>query len=124
MIRHAILAVIMNALVLWGVTQLLPAYLLIEGGIIAYVIPGLFLGVLNSVFKPLLKLLSLPFIVLTAGLFSIVINAFILFVLEYSANIFKIGDMVFDVQGGFMAYAVTSFVLAFMNEISRWLIKN
>ena len=123
MIRGAILAVIANAMVLWGLTTLLPTYIEISGGILAFIIPGLFLGILNAIFKPLLKLLSLPLIILTAGLFSVVINAFVLFVLEYAANLFKVSDIVFDVKGGFISYAITAFVLAIMNEVSHWLLK-
>ncbi|MBT4936654.1 phage holin family protein [Candidatus Peregrinibacteria bacterium] len=123
MIRHALLAVIMNALVLWGITQILPDYILIKGGVVAFLVSGLFLGLLNTLIKPLLKLIALPLIVLTAGLFSIVINAFLLFVLEYASNIFTIGGMSFDIQGGFIAYAIVSFVLTVMNEVAHWLIK-
>ena len=123
MIKHAILAVIMNAMVLWGITEIPPDYIAISGGVAAFLVSGLFLGVLNSLIKPLLKLIALPLLVLTAGLFSIVINAFLLFVLQYASNIFSIGGMSFEVQGGFLAYVIVSFVLTIMNEVAHWLIK-
>lgn len=122
MVRHAILAVIANAMVLWAVSIWFPSYLVISGGILAFLVPGLFLGVLNAIFKPLLKLFALPLIILTAGLFSVVINAFILYVLEFAINVLKIAHVTFDVQGGFFAYVVTGFVLAVMNELAHWLI--
>lgn len=44
---------------------------------------GLILGILNSVVKPILKLISLPFILLTGGLFLIIINIIILYVITW-----------------------------------------
>ncbi len=123
MIRHAILVVIANAMVLWGLTNFLPNYIEISGGVAPFLIAGLFLGVLSAIVKPLLKLVALPLIVLTAGLFSVIINAFILYVLEYVTNVFKFGTAVFDVKGGFIGYIITAFVLFVMNEFANWLLK-
>ena len=41
-------------------------------------IAALVLGVLNALVKPILRLISLPFIILTFGLFLVVINALLL----------------------------------------------
>ena len=43
---------------------------------------GIILGLLNYFVKPLLKALSLPLEIITLGLFSLVINAFLLWVLD------------------------------------------
>ena len=42
---------------------------------ITLVLVALIFGVLNAVVAPIIKLLSLPFIILTLGLFLLVINA-------------------------------------------------
>ena len=42
-------------------------------------VAGLLLGLLNSFAKPVLLLLSLPFLILTLGLFTLVINALLLY---------------------------------------------
>ena len=62
-----------------------------EGGsttknVLTIVLVALVFGLLNAVVKPIAKLLSLPFIVLTLGLFLIVVNAFMLQVLEWIAT--------------------------------------
>ena len=44
---------------------------------------GLLLGLLNFLVKPIVKLLSLPINVLTLGLFNIIINAGMLWVVDY-----------------------------------------
>ena len=41
-------------------------------------IAALVLGILNSLVKPILKIISIPFIIMTLGLFLIVINAILL----------------------------------------------
>ncbi len=43
-----------------------------------YVLAGAVLGLLNLFVKPILKVISLPLIVLTLGLFTLVINAILL----------------------------------------------
>ena len=45
-------------------------------------IAGLVLGVINALMKPLVKLLSFPLLILTAGLFGIVINLGMLWFLD------------------------------------------
>ncbi len=49
-----------------------------DGTWITLVIIGAVLAVLNAVVKPVAKLLSLPFIILTLGLFLLVVNAVLL----------------------------------------------
>lgn len=50
----------------------------VTGGWQAYLIVGIVIGILNLIIKPLLKLITYPLIVITLGLFLIVINALIL----------------------------------------------
>lgn len=49
-----------------------------DGTWVALVIVAAVLAVLNAVVKPIVKLLSLPFIILTLGLFLLVVNAVML----------------------------------------------
>ena len=124
MIRRSILAVIVNSLVLWGLTEVSPGTITITWWIMAFLIPWLFLGILNTVLKPLLKLISLPLVVLTAWLFTWVINAIILYLLEFITQMFQIWDMVFSIEGWIiMWYIFTAFLLTVMNSIAHWLIK-
>ncbi len=46
-------------------------------------IASLVLGLLNSFARPLLLLLSLPFLVVTLGLFTLVINGFLLYLVGW-----------------------------------------
>ncbi len=55
------------------------------GGYINYITAGLFLAFLNFTIKPILKIVTAPIILLSLGLFIIVINALLLWVTD---NIF------------------------------------
>lgn len=76
-----LLAVLANAVALWVAAALISG---IEFGgegssmwLTVVLVAALF-GVLNAIVKPVLKLLSLPLVVLTLGLFLIVVNAIML----------------------------------------------
>lgn len=76
-----LLAVVANAIALWVAAALIPGIEFGgEGGqlVLTVVLVAALFGVLNALVKPLLKLLSLPFIVLTLGLFLVVVNAVML----------------------------------------------
>lgn len=70
-----------NAVALWVADLLVPGIRVGgEGGELALnlLIAGAILGVINAVVRPVVRVLSIPFIVLTLGLFWIVINALML----------------------------------------------
>ena len=57
---------------------------------------ALIMGIVTSFVSPIVKLLSLPFIIITLGLFLLVINALMLLFTEWLAGLFDIG---FHVDG-------------------------
>jgi putative membrane protein len=64
--------------------------------IIALVIVGGIFGIITSIVKPVVKLLSLPLIILTLGLFLLVINALLLLLTSKIAGSVDLG---FHVDG-------------------------
>jgi putative membrane protein len=74
--------VVVNALALAIATWLLDGIRLTDGTnedrVITLVLVALIFGVINAVLGPVIKLLSLPFIILTLGLLLLVINALLL----------------------------------------------
>jgi putative membrane protein len=78
MSMRALLQVVLNAVALWLAAKLVPGIHYV-GGVEWLLIAGLVLGLLNLLVKPLLTLLSLPLIVLSLGLFYLVINGFVLY---------------------------------------------
>jgi putative membrane protein len=51
---------------------------------------GLVLGIINALIKPIIKLFSLPFIILTFGLFTLIINTALLLFASYLMPSFSI----------------------------------
>lgn len=63
-----------NAVALWVAAELVVGVTLTEnlGGII---LVALLFGIINALLKPLAVILSFPFIILTLGIFTLIINA-------------------------------------------------
>ena len=64
--------------------------------ILPLLLVALILGLVNSFVRPILTILSIPFIILTLGLFLLVINAAMLLLTDWLADLLDIG---FQVDG-------------------------
>lgn len=73
----------------------------------------LVLAVLNAVVRPLLYLLSAPFIVVTLGLFMIVINAFLLHVVSVLVKGFHVAGF-WPAVGGAVLISLVSAIMNLM----------
>lgn len=72
-----VLRLAVDAAALWVAVALLDG-LDFEGSAWAFLVIALILGLANVVVKPILTVLSLPLIVLTLGLFLLIVNALVL----------------------------------------------
>ena len=71
-------------------------------------------GLVNAIIAPIVKLLSLPFILLTLGLLLLVINAFMLLLTSSIAGALDLGfhvDGFWTAVGGSIVISITSTVL-------------
>ena len=64
--------------------------------VLTLVLVALIFGLVNVVVKPIAKLLSLPVLILTLGLFTLVINALMLLLTSWLADL---ADLSFHVEG-------------------------
>ena len=78
--RKLFFAVLISAFALWVANEYVPGFT-VQGGIRDYVIAGAVLGILNVIVKPILKVIAFPLMLLSLGLFGIVINALLLWAL-------------------------------------------
>lgn len=69
-----LIKVAVTTLGVWVAVQLLDG-LQFEGDLVGLIVVGLILGVVNAVARPIVTILSLPLVLLTLGLFLLVINA-------------------------------------------------
>jgi putative membrane protein len=101
-----------------AISILIAAYL-IPGvkvaGIWSALILALVLGLLNSLIKPLLVLLTLPINILTLGLFTLVINALIIMLASSIVKGFEVG--------GFINALLFSIVLTIIQALFEMIIK-
>jgi len=72
-----VLRILVYAAALWVAVALLPG-LDFDGEVLALLAIALILGVANVIVKPILALVSLPLVILTLGLFLLVVNAIVL----------------------------------------------
>jgi putative membrane protein len=86
-----------------------------EDQILVLVIVALIFGVINAFVAPLVKLLSLPFIILTLGLFLLVINAVMLMLTSWIAEQIGLG---FEVDGFW-----TAVLGAIVITIASWILE-
>jgi putative membrane protein len=91
----------------------------LEGnGVVAVVVTALILGLVNALIRPLLKLFSCGLIVVTLGLFTLVINAICLWLASWiSVSWFNVGFNVNNMWSAFIGafiISVVSFLLSFL----------
>lgn len=70
--------ILANGLAIILANRLLPGFIF-YGDWVDLIIASAVLGIVNSFIKPILKLLTFPVIILTLGIFSIIINIFLLY---------------------------------------------
>ena len=72
-----IIRLLANIVGLWLAVQLVVGFQ-VSGGWKGYLIAGVLVALLNLLVKPILRTITLPLIVITLGLFGLVVNALLL----------------------------------------------
>jgi putative membrane protein len=75
--RNLVIRLFVNAVALWVAAQLVSGIQL-TGDFWPIILVAAVFGLVNALIKPVALLLSLPFLIITLGLFTIVINALML----------------------------------------------
>jgi putative membrane protein len=79
MIRKFLLRWLVNFLGLWAAAELMTGSINYNANLRVLLIAALIFSLVNATIRPLVVILSLPAIVLTLGLFTLVVNAFMLY---------------------------------------------
>jgi putative membrane protein len=116
-----IIKIVVNAVAIWVATAVVPGVVISDGDaslgrkIITLLVVGAIFGVVNALIKPIVKLFSLPFYILTLGLFAFVVNALMLMLASWLAeqlNIsFHIDDFFWSAIGAAIVVTFVSMVL-------------
>jgi putative membrane protein len=110
---------LINLLALFAAAWLVPGISVDGGGgWTVFAVMAIILGLVNAVLRPLLKLLTCPLILLTLGLFTLVINGFTLWLSSWMAvNWFHVGFYVDGLWAAFLGGLVVSIVSLILSAI-------
>lgn len=85
---------------------------------------ALIFGLVNALISPILKLLTCPLIILTLGLFTLLINTFIFFLAGQIGTWFGIGFEVAGFGAAFLGGLITSVISIFLTLLFKDELKN
>ncbi len=91
---------LVNAAALWVATRLVPGVNYV-GGWLPFLGVALVFGIVNAFLRPIAKVLTFPLIILTLGLFSLVVNGFMLWLTSALSGALDLG---FHVNGFWSAF--------------------
>lgn len=94
-----ILRILINAVALWVAVLVVPS-ITYDGGVLGFLVLALIFGVVNAFIRPIVKILSCPLMIVTLGLFTLVINAGMLWLSSVLAQLVGIDFVVGG--GGFL----------------------
>jgi putative membrane protein len=107
---------VINAIALWLATRLIDG-LSFDGEMIFLLVVALIFGVVNAIVKPILIFLTFPFLIVTLGLFLLVLNGAMVWL---TGAISDAADLGFHVSGfgaaflGGLVVSVVSFLLSML----------
>ena len=115
-----VLRLAINAIALYLAVWLLPG-LDLTGGVVSLLWIALIFGVVNALLGPLLKFLSCGLILLTLGLFTLVINTFLFWLTSVISQSFGLGLIIYDPiwWNAFLGALVVSIVSFIMSMILK-----
>lgn len=106
------------ALSLYVAVLVVPGIEVVGNAWVAFSVMALILGLVNAIIRPILKFMSCGFIIITLGLFSLVINAVTFWLAsEISQNWFDIGFYVDNFWSALLGSLIVSIVSVVLSQI-------
>jgi len=111
---------VIAALALFAAAWLVPGIVVEGNGWVVYAMMAVILGLVNAIVRPVLKLLTCPLILLTLGLFVLVINGITLWLASSIAvNWFNVGFYVDGFWPAFLGALIVSIVTVILSALVR-----
>jgi putative membrane protein len=111
-----VLRLVINAAALWVATRLVPGVTFTGGGV-AFMGVALTFGVINAFIRPVAKILTFPLILLTLGLFALVVNGLMLWLTSSLSSSLGLGFHVTGFWPAFWGALVVSIVSTMLSLI-------
>ena len=115
---------LINGIALYIAINLLPGLSLANESPASYVWIALIFGLLNASVRPILKLLTCPLILLTLGLFTLVVNTAMFYLTRWVGDFFDIGLQIDNFWAAFWGAVIVSLVSVLLTFIFRDELKN
>lgn len=109
---------LVNAAALWVATAIVPGVTR-TGGWLPFLGVALVFGVVNSIIRPVAKFFTFPLIILTIGLFALVVNGLMLWLTSALSAIFGLGFHVSGFWAAFFGALVVSIVSTILSLLVR-----
>jgi putative membrane protein len=116
--RNLLIRWIINAIAL-GVAATLVSGIHVDGGWQVLAVMALVIGLVNALIRPLVTILTCPLILLTLGLFTLVINAGMLLFASWLARLMNIGFAVEGFWPAFWGGLIISIVSATLSMVLK-----
>lgn len=115
-----LIRIIINGFALYAAVALVPGIVPQNPNPISYVWLAIIFGILNALLKPILKLLTCPFILLTLGLFTLLINTGMFYLTGWIGQQFSVGFTV----AGFWAALLGALVVSVVSMVLEVIFKD
>jgi putative membrane protein len=109
-----IIRILANSAAIWAADRLVPGFVF-TGTYVDLLVAGVVLGLINALVRPILNIISFPIIFLTLGLFSLVINIFLL----YLAASFLPSLQIQSLSAAFWGLIIISLVNNLVTHLSK-----
>lgn len=122
MLKKVIIGIVLNGAALYGVTYIVPG-ITYTGDWEFFVVGALVMGILNSIVKPILTLITLPIHILTLGLSLFFLNIAIFWIFKFVIDTIVIKGVTLQVAD-LRTYALAGLVFGVINWIEHMIIHN
>ncbi len=109
MTRKILLRWLINSIALYVATEMVPGIRVVGDWRTIVIVAAIF-GLVNALIRPIVKLLTCPLLILTLGLFTLVINALMLGLTSWLAVQFNVGFYIDSFLDALWGALVISFV--------------
>jgi putative membrane protein len=117
--RDFIIRVFINAVAIFITASILPGVHIANDGIATLLLIGLVIGLINAFVKPVLKLLSCPLVLLTLGLFVLVINGLLLLLADALLDTLTIENFGWAILAGIIMAIISTVLEAVLLRFGR-----
>lgn len=108
MLTQIILRLVVNAIAIVVTAALLPGITITDDGIPSLIVIAAIIAIANAIIKPILLVLTCPFTLLTLGLFVLVVNGFVLWLVgELSGERLVVENFGWAIVGGIIMAIVS-----------------